>query len=136
MRHEKAIADTFKSYIDSFRTLQPSNVLRYCDAPFLFISSQGVRMMSDLKELDELIGGLMASLKARNFSRSEITDMRVSQMSDNTSFVSVSRVRYKTDGQELERLGETYALQKTADAWKIVSAITHDPDLVLITDRI
>jgi hypothetical protein len=136
MRHEQAIADTFKSYIDSFRTLQPSNVLRYCDAPFLFISSQGVRMMADLKELEELIGRLMASLKARDFSRSEITDMRVSQMSDSTAFVSVSRVRYKTDGQELERVGETYTLQKTSDAWKLVTAITHDPDLILIGARI
>ena len=132
MTHEEqAITDTFRSYIDSFRTLQPSNVLCYCHAPFLFISSQGVRMMADLKELEDLIDRLMASLKARDFSRSEITDMRVSQMSDNTAFVSVSRVRYKTDGQELERLGETYTLQKISDAWKIVTAITHDPDAIL-----
>jgi hypothetical protein len=40
---------------------------------FLFISSQAVRMMADLKELEEINGPLMASLKARDFSPSEIT---------------------------------------------------------------
>jgi hypothetical protein len=135
-RDGQAITDAFSSYIDSFRTLQATNVLRYCHTPFLFISSRGVRMMADFKELEELIGRLMASLKASDFSRSEITDMRVSQMSDNTAFVSVSRVRYKTDGQVLERLGETYTLQKISDAWKIVIAITHDPDSILTSTRI
>jgi hypothetical protein len=40
---------------------------------FLYISSQGARTMADLKELKELNGPLMASLKTRDFSRSEIT---------------------------------------------------------------
>jgi hypothetical protein len=49
-------------------------------------------------------------------------------MSGNLTFVSVSRVRYKTDGQELERLGESYTFRKTGDGWKIVVAMIRDPD--------
>jgi len=52
-------------------------------------------------------------------------------MSENTAFVSVRRVRYKTDGQKLERLGETYTLRKTEDGWKIAVAMMHDPDTLL-----
>jgi hypothetical protein len=40
-------------------------------------------------------------------------------------------VRYNTDGQELERLGETYTLRRTEDGWKIVVAMMHNPEAVL-----
>jgi hypothetical protein len=47
--------------------LQPQNVVLYCDAPCLFISSQGVRMMADAKEVAASIAQLMGSLKAVDF---------------------------------------------------------------------
>jgi ketosteroid isomerase-like protein len=49
-------------------------------------------------------------------------------MSGNLAFVSVRRVRYKIDGQELELLGESYTFRKTDDGWKIVVATIRDPD--------
>jgi hypothetical protein len=52
-------------------------------------------------------------LKAHSYARSELTDLRV---------------RYTSDGQELERLVETYTLQRAEDGWKIVVAMIHDPD--------
>ena len=111
---EQAITQTFTNYIDSFQTLQTKNVLRFCDTLRLIISPQGLRTMTAPKEVEELIGQLMASLKARDFSRSEITNMRVSQMSDDIAFVSVSRVRYKTDGKELDGLVKPIRCKK----WK------------------
>jgi hypothetical protein len=99
------------------------------------ITAPGIAHDGRLQEVEELIGQLMANVKVRDFSRSEITDMRVSQMSDDVAFVSVSRVRYKTDGRELERLGETYTLQKMDGAWKIGAATIHDPDVILCKCR-
>ena len=55
----------------------------------------------------------------------------VNQMSDNTALVTVSRIRYATDGRELERFGETYTLRKIEGDWKIAVAMIHDPDIVL-----
>ena len=60
-----------------------------------------------------------------------MTDLEVSQVSETIAFVSVSRVRYKTDKQELERLGETYTFRKRDDTWKIVAAATHDAGSIL-----
>lgn len=74
------------------------------------------------------ISVVMEGLKAYSYARSEITDLHVQQMSENTAVVSVSRVRYTSDGQELERLGETYTLQRTDDGWKIVVAMIHDSE--------
>jgi len=73
----------------------------------------------------------MEGLKAHGFSRSEITEMKVNQMSERTALVSIRKIRYKTDGSELERLGETYTFLKTGDDWKVAVAVVHDPERIL-----
>jgi hypothetical protein len=97
----------------------------------MFISPQGVRVMATAAEVAALFTQVMEGLKARSYARSELTDLHVHQMSENIALVSVSRVRYTTDGQELERLGETYTLRKTEDGWQIAVAMIHDPDTIL-----
>jgi hypothetical protein len=52
-------------------------------------------------------------------------------MSDCNALVSVGRIRYRTDGSELEQLGETYTLRKVDGDWKIVVAMVHDPGAIL-----
>ena len=128
---EKVIAQTFTDYVQAFQTLKPQAVLSYCDAPCVFISAQGVVVMTNPTEIEALVGRMMASLKARGYGSSELTGLQVSPMSETIAFVSVSRIRYKTDKQELERLGETYTLRKNHGEWKIVVAASHDADRIL-----
>lgn len=131
VRNEKTIAQTFTNYVQAFQTLKPQAVLSYCDAPCVFISPQGVAVMTNSTEIEALVGRMMAGLKARGYGWSELTDLQVSQMSETIAFVSVSRVRYKSSKQELERLGETYTLRKSNGDWKIVVATIHDPGSIL-----
>ena len=128
---EQMVTQVFRDYLESFRSLKPEGVVPYCDVPCLFISAQGVRMMKDSGEVAAFIAQLMEGLKARGFARSELPELKVSQMSAHIVMVSVQRIRYKADGQELERLGETYVFRKNAESWKIVTAMTHDADRVL-----
>ncbi|HYJ13972.1 MAG TPA: nuclear transport factor 2 family protein [Candidatus Limnocylindria bacterium] len=128
---EQMVTQVFRDYVESFRSLKPDGVVPYCDAPCLFISAQGTRMMKDTGEVTAFIAQLMEGLKARGFTRSELSELKVNQMSAHIAVVSVKRIRYKADGQELERLGETYVLRKNAESWKIVMAMTHDADRVL-----
>jgi len=130
-RDAEAIIQTFTNYVQTFQALDPHAPLLYCHVPCMFISPQGVRVMATAAEVIALFSQVMEGLKARSYARSELTDLHVHQMSENTAFVSVSRVRYKSDGQELEQLGETYTLRRTDDGWKIAVAIIHDPDTVL-----
>ena len=134
-RDDEAIVQAFRNYVQAFQSLEARAPVPYCQLPCLFISDQGVRVMANAGELQAFIAGLMDSLKARGFSRSEVADMRVNQMSENIALVSVRRIRYKTDGSELERLGETYTFRKIDNDWKVLAAMVHDPDVILATDR-
>jgi len=48
--------------------------------------------------------------------------------------ISTQTVRYKTDGQELEKVGFTYVLRKTNEGWKVAALVGHDPTSVLRLD--
>jgi ketosteroid isomerase-like protein len=130
-REEEAITQTFTNYIQTFQTIDPHATLPYFHIPCMFIPPQGVRVLATAADVEALLIQVMEGLKARSYARSELTDLHVHQMSENTALVSVSRVRYKSDGQELERLGETYTFRRTDDGWKIAVAMIHDPDTVL-----
>jgi ketosteroid isomerase-like protein len=130
-REEEAITHTFTNYIQTFQTIDPHATLPYFHVPCMFIPPQGVRVLATAADVEALLIQVMEGLKARSYARSELTDLHVHQMSENTALVSVSRVRYKSDGQELERLGETYTFRRTDDGWKIAVAMIHDPDTVL-----
>jgi len=130
-REEEAITQTFTNYVQTFQTLAPHATLPYFHVPCMFIPSQGVRVLATAADVEALLTQVMEGLKARSYARSELMDLHVKQMSGNTALVSVSRVRYATDGRELERLGEPYTLRRTEGGWKMAVAMIHDPDTIL-----
>jgi ketosteroid isomerase-like protein len=130
-REEEAITQTFNSYVQTFQTLDPHATLAYFHVPCMFIPPQGVRVLATAADVEALLTQVMEGLKTRDFARSELMDLHVKQMSVSTAIVSVSRVRYATDGRELERLGETYTLRRTEGGWKVAVAMVHDPDTIL-----
>jgi hypothetical protein len=112
-REEEAITQTFTNYVQTFQRLDPHATLSYFHIPCMFIPPQGVRVLAIPADVEALLTQVMEGLRARNYARSELTELHAHQMSENTALVSVSRVRYTTDGEELERLGETYTLRRT-----------------------
>jgi hypothetical protein len=124
---EAAAAQTFRDYMQAFQSLRPSAVVSYFYLPFVLIADGGVRALAESSALEAFLGEVMDSLKARGFARSDITEMRAHRLSEKLAVVSVRRIRYKTDGGELERLGETYTFRRDDDRWKIAAAIVHEP---------
>jgi hypothetical protein len=124
---EAAAAQTLCDYVQAFQSLRPSAVVSYFQLPFVLIADGGVHPLIDSSSLEAFLGQVMDGLKARRFARSEITEMRAHRLSEKLALVSVRRIRYNTDGNELERLGETYTFRRVDERWKIVVAIVHEP---------
>ncbi len=114
-----------------FRRCERQPLLPYLHLPCMFIAPQGVAVMSNATEVESLLDRMMEGLKARGYARSELTDVEAIPLSENIVLVSVSRARYKKDGSQLERVGETYTFRKIDNGWKIVTATVHDPDVIL-----
>ena len=69
---------------------------------------------------------VMQNLRARGYGRSELDQRKVKLLSAKSALASGIAVRYKSDGQELERVGITYILHKTDDSWKFAVMVLHD----------
>jgi ketosteroid isomerase-like protein len=125
------ITQAFERYVDTFQSLDPKATLRHLQVPTLVLDARGAVVLSTEADAEAFLTKVMRDLAARGYTRSEITESYVHLLDETTALVSVNRVRYATAGRELERVGETYTLRKTADDWKIVVAVVHDASGVL-----
>ena len=125
------ITQAFERYVDTFQLLDPKATLRHLYVPSLVLGARGPLVLSTEAEAEAFLTNVMRDLEARGYARSKIVESHFHVLSEALAMVSVSRIRYTDTGRELERLGETYALRRTGDDWKIVVAVVHDVDGVL-----
>jgi ketosteroid isomerase-like protein len=121
----------YLAYLEAFQTLDPRAVLPYYHVPSVLLSSRGVSVMAAATDVEAVFATMMDGLQARGYAGSKITDQRVKLLSDTIAMVSGRGMRYRSGGQELERLSATYTLRRTDGGWKIVMTTVHDPDVIV-----
>jgi hypothetical protein len=72
----------------------------------------------------------MESLRQREYGRSEFRLQQLRLLSATSALAMGVATRYKTDGQEMERVGLTYLLHKDDTGWKFAVMALHDTDKV------
>jgi ketosteroid isomerase-like protein len=130
MNEETVVIRVLADYYAAFSTLDIQAVLPYFHEPSMLIGPQGVFAAPTYAVLTTAFTTAIEGLRARGFGRSELSVRSVQSLSATTTLVTGVAVRYKADGQELERGGVTYVLQKVDTHWKIVVLIVHDANEV------
>jgi hypothetical protein len=120
---KQVIAD----YYRDFSTLNVQAILPYFHEPAMLVGPQGVISIPDRTAVAAVFGRVMEGLRAQGYGRSEFELGDVKVLSSSAAIVSGVAVRYKTDCQQLERVGITYVLHNTENGWKFVTVILHDP---------
>ena len=77
-----------------------------------------------------IFGSVMEDLRQRKYRRSELSLQQFKLLSATSALAVGAAIRYKADGQELERVGVTYLLHKGNDGWKFAVMVLHDTDKV------
>jgi hypothetical protein len=113
-------------YYSAFSTLEVQAVLPYFHEPSLLISPQGVIAAPTFAALATVFTPTMEGLRTREFGRSELSVGYVKSLSASAILVTGVAIRYKRNGEELERVGVTYVLHKGEAGWKIAVIILHD----------
>jgi len=117
-----------KDYYRDFSTLKIPDIVPYFHEPCLFVSPQGVMSTPTYNELSETFKIIAEGLRAKGYGRSELILKDARLLSASAVLVIGVAVRYKTDGDELERVGVSYLLHKNTD-WKIAVTVIHDEQL-------
>jgi hypothetical protein len=124
---QAAALQTLDDYYRAFSTLEVQAILPYFHEPSMLISPQGVLPAPTLAALAGLFSVAMEGLRTRDFGRSELSPGFVESLSSSATLVTGIALRYRTNGQELERVGVTYVLYKGEGGWKIAVIVLHDP---------
>jgi hypothetical protein len=117
-------------YYRDFSSLNLQSILPYYHEPCLIIGSQGVFAAPTRSVLATALTPVMESLRSRGYGRSELSIQQLKSLGPATILVTGIALRFKVDGQALERVGLTYLLQKADRQWKIAVLVTHDTNEV------
>ena len=124
---EAEVVQVLTDYYSVFSTLDVQAVLPYFHEPSLLIGLQGAFAAPTRALLPTAFTPAIESLRARGFARSELSVQNVRSLSATATLVTGVAIRYKLDGQQLDRAGVTYVLHKADTCWKIAVLILHDP---------
>lgn len=113
-------------YFAAFSTLEVHAFLPYFHEPSLLIGPEGMVAAPTTAVLAAAFAPALESLRARGFRRSELSVRLSKTLSETAALITGVAIRYKADGQELERVGVTYVLHKNDTGWKIAVLILHD----------
>ena len=123
-----AVTQVLTDYYSAFSTLDAQAVLPYFHEPSQLVSPSGVVPTPTRAAVAAAFQPVMEGLRSRNFAKSELINLHLKRLSVNTVIAGGVAVRRKTDGQELERAGVVYLLQKTNAGWEVATVVIHDAD--------
>ena len=126
MDDTSTVTEVLYDYYAAFSSLDPEVIAPYFHEPCIFISPQGVTTALTRDDVKAVSRAIAESLRPRDYNKSELTALQIKRMSDSAALATGVAVRYKIDGDELERVGVTYLFNKSDDRWKIAVTVIHD----------
>jgi ketosteroid isomerase-like protein len=121
-----AVTQMLTDYYRAFSTLDAQAVLPYFHEPSQLVSPAGVVPTPTRAAVATAFQPIMDALRSRHFAKSELINLHLKRLSVNTVIAGGVAVRGKTDGQELERAGVVYLLQRTSAGWQFATVVIHD----------
>jgi hypothetical protein len=121
-----AVTEVLSDYYRDFSTLDAQAVLPHFHEPSQLISSAGVVPTPTRAAVAAAFQPVMDGLRSRQFAKSEPINLHLKRLSVNTVIAGGVAVRRKADGQELERAGVVYVLQRTGTGWEFATVVIHD----------
>jgi len=105
-------------YYQVFSSLELSRIQSYFHTPGLVIGPAGPFPL-DAGGLTAMLTRIIEDLRSKGYGRSEFVLQDEKALGSASAFISGIAVRFKTDGNELERVPLSYVLHKMDSGWKI-----------------
>jgi hypothetical protein len=108
-----AVDHALRDYNDAFGRGDLSAFGQHCNVPFVRISSEGVKVLPTMSEIEAFYGGVLGDLRERGYWHSTRSELHV---------------------KLLDQTGVTYVLRKTEGEWKIAVVMRHPPANIIRAD--
>ena len=123
---KRAIGRFFGEYTSAVAGFDASRLVPYYEQPLTIVTAARTIVLKDAAEMQGFMNPFFERLKQRGGSgKAEYPQVHIRPLGPGVALASVLVVRYKTDGEELERGGFTYVLRRTGEQWKIAVLVGH-----------
>lgn len=127
----EAIMDVLRGVEAAFSELDLTRWLSHFHSSFLLMSPEGAVTPHSESEALAVVRPLIDELRAQGYTRSEMKRATVKVLSPTTALAAVEWSRLDAAGEELQRIGVTYAFLERQNGWKIVMVSVHPPETLL-----
>lgn len=121
------ITRTYADYIRAFHTLDPHAFASYYHLPCMVVTASKAVALASGVDVEAYFEWVVRGLKARDYARTEFSELRVEPLCADTALLRARGARYKADGEKLQPLAATYLFRRTGADWKIAVIVMHDP---------
>ena len=124
MNNHSNVGEFLAEYYRVFSTLDLAAIPAYFHKPAVFIGPAGVFPL-DAGTLIAMMTRTIDDLRAKDYGRSEFILQEEKHLGPQSAFVTGIALRFKSNGEELERVPLSYILQRTDSGWKIAVLLLH-----------
>jgi ketosteroid isomerase-like protein len=125
------VTETLRQYYAASNKHDGPAMVSYYAEPVMFITADAVSARGTRADVLPWLRQFFERLRSMGVARSEWAEAHFKQLSATLVVAGIVVVRYGAGGDELERVGWTYLVQKTGAGWKIAVLASHSPDTVL-----
>jgi ketosteroid isomerase-like protein len=125
------VTKVLQAYEEAWSRHDAHAVAGFYYEPAMRVGRGGPVVRPTRADQEAFFSGSLRGLVSRGYARSAWEQLEVHMLDVETAIASGVTVRYRADGDVLERVAVTYGLRKTAEGWKIFLSTTHAPDTVL-----
>jgi hypothetical protein len=130
------VAAALKEYHRLFSSKQAGAMAeRGYGQPLVTLGRNTYTVLQTKKDVEAWAGALVTRLGAEGWDRSEMPSPSICVLTPTSAIASGEFLRYRKDGSVLARLGTAYVFSKTAEGWRVVGMLSHDPAKPLRCDR-
>jgi hypothetical protein len=126
----KELEAFYESYAAAFNGKNVSAISECFACPCALITGHGLNQCSTENELQHLLGRILANLKERGWTHSEMGQLTIWPMAEDMAMVVADATRCKADGSMLEPVRSCYTVCRGAKSWKIVTVSEVDPSFL------
>lgn len=130
---ETDVRQWYRSYLDTFKGLAAGertdleSVLAFFGVPLVVVAEDRHLALPDRDAVLGAAKGQIDQLRRANYASSTVLRLDVRPLNARAALVEGVFSRYDRAGKELERLGTTYLVVKTAEGWRFTSIVLTAP---------
>jgi NTF2-like protein (DUF6841) len=133
MSKERDVRAVIEGIGEAFSKLDVDRWLGYFNPEHTFVHHDSVFVAKSIEDTKNAFAPMISGLRESGFRRSALDLCNIKFLGPKMAIAATMWRRLGENDKLLEKFGATYTLLETPAGWKVVVAMVHDEDVILVS---